>query len=249
MQTADPSTPLRSGRDDTAIWKRSIGGRVTNYVDNFRHRTLVGFGVGDVDDGDLRGAALGGDRDHDAVFIFFAGRENGSVAGLDDRGLIAELFLVEGDDLVGGVRAEVDGGDHGAVRRLHVHRAFAGGGSGIEIDAEIGGADIGALSGGDAAAGRGDADVAAAVFVGVLGYLVDADADNSGDDDAEQDEDADDDQDDLQHGIAGGGGRRRDVWIGRVGRDGNAGAHRKTSCVSLLFTEGTRLLQGGGGSR
>jgi len=61
---------------------------------------LVGFGVGDVDDGDLRGVALGGDRNQDVVFVLFAGGENGSVAGLDDRGLIAELFLVEGDDLV-----------------------------------------------------------------------------------------------------------------------------------------------------
>jgi hypothetical protein len=59
-----------------------------------------------VDDGDLRGAAFGSDRNHDVVSVFIAGRENGSVAGLNDRGLIAELFLVEGDDLVGRVRAE-----------------------------------------------------------------------------------------------------------------------------------------------
>src|ERR1700730_3383502 len=72
---------------------------------------LLRFGVRDVDDGDLRGGALGGDRNHDVVSVFFAGGENGSVAGLDDRGLIAELFLVEGNDFVGGVWAEGDGGD------------------------------------------------------------------------------------------------------------------------------------------
>ena len=54
------------------------------------------LGVGDVDDGDLRGVALGGDRNHDVVPVFFAGGENGPVAGLNDRGLIAESFLVEG---------------------------------------------------------------------------------------------------------------------------------------------------------
>jgi len=33
--------------------------------------------------------------------------ENGSVAGLEDRGLLAELFLVEGDTLSRGVRDEI----------------------------------------------------------------------------------------------------------------------------------------------
>src|SRR6266576_3009918 len=73
------STPLRSGRDDDDF-DNSDTTTLTRRHSNFRRRVLLGFGVGDVDDGDLRGAALGDDRNHDVVSVFFACGENGSIA-------------------------------------------------------------------------------------------------------------------------------------------------------------------------
>src|SRR5271170_2560890 len=106
-------------------------------------RSLL-FRAGDVDDGDLGEIALWGDRDHDAVLVPFAGGEHGSVAGLGDGGLVAELFLVEVDDLVGRVGAGEDGGDHGAGWGLHVHGAVIGADcAGIRGDAEVGGGEVG----------------------------------------------------------------------------------------------------------
>jgi hypothetical protein len=189
-----------------------------------------------VDDADSRLVALWSDGDHDlAGGVRVSGGEHCAGSGVDGVDVVAELALVEVDDLAGGVAGGEGGGDHGSFGRVEVEGALAASGSGVDVDTELRCADRGIGTCGDGSLGSVDAEGAIFIETNSVGDAPADEANDGGTKDPEKDEDPDDNEDYLEGAAATGGldghGDWHGLhWDGNIGRRGSSGRWWDISC-------------------